>query len=371
MISLGISRRYFRYFDWISFFLLLLLSTVGLLFVFSATYKVDQPYSLFFKKQLFGLASGILLYFVFCLFDYRILMRWGYVLYTLVILFLLFTLIKGQIGKGGQRWVDLLLFRFQPSELAKLFFPAFFAHYLFDQSEEKAHSIPEFLPIIGLLFFSCLLIIKQPDLGTGILILTTGILLLWFAGLSKRFFVLAALLLMVSTPLLWHYMLKPYQKQRITVFLGQGDTKKERYQLEQSQIAIGSGGLTGKGFLQGTQNKLLFLPESRTDFIFSVIAEEIGFSGVFTIILLFLLLFARSFWLITTINHFYVQLLALGLVMPCIISFLINIAMVMGLLPIVGIPLPLMSYGISHLWVTFASFGWLNGIYIRQSYIGD
>src|SRR5262249_2604651 len=147
----SIYRRYFRYFDWFSFIILLTLSGIGLLFVFSATYKLEQPYSIFFKKQLFGIVSGIILYFIFCLIDYRILMRWGYGLYICVIGLLIFTLIRGHIGKGGQRWVDLLLFRFQPSELAKLFLPAFFAHYLFDQSDAKLKNVKEFLPVIFIL----------------------------------------------------------------------------------------------------------------------------------------------------------------------------------------------------------------------------
>lgn len=364
-------QRYFRYFDWFSFSIMLILVSIGLLFVFSATYKFDLPYSLFFKKQLFGALSGILLYFVFCIIDYRILLRLGYGFYLSVIGLLIFTLIKGSIGKGGQRWVDLLVFRFQPSELAKLFFPAFFAHYLFDQSEAKIEHTTEFLPITCILLFSILLIVKQPDLGTGLLIFFSCAVLLWFAGLAKRYFICTLLFLAISMPLLWSVILKPYQKQRINVFFGYGDAKKERYQLEQSKIAIGSGGFWGKGFLKGTQNKLMFLPESRTDMIFAVIAEEWGFVGAVIIIILFLILFARLLWLVWQISNYYVQLLALGLITPSIIACVINMAMVVGMLPIVGIPLPFISYGISHLWVSFASLGWLNGIIIRQSYIGE
>ena len=155
------------------------------------------------------------------------------------------------------------------------------------------------------------------------------------------------------------------------MFLGYGDSKKERYQIEQSQIAIGSGGITGKGLLKGTQNKLQFLPESRTDFIFSVIAEETGFLGAMLILILFAILFFQCAWIIVTIKSPFVQLLALGLVLPIIISTFINIGMVMGLVPAVGIPLPFISYGLSNLWVNFASLGWFNAIAIRRFYWGE
>ncbi|NBV40296.1 hypothetical protein EBR77_00460 [bacterium] len=214
------------------------------------------------------------------------------------------------------------------------------------------------LAIIG---FSFLLIVKQPDLGTGIILVFSGIFLLWHVGLPTKTILLAGMCVTLSTPILWHF-LKPFQKQRILVFMGYGDTRKERYQIEQSKIAVGSGGLWGKGFGQGTQNKLAFLPESRTDFIFSVICEEIGFAGALSILFLYILLFFRLFSLISTIKHFYAQLLCLGLMAHLLFSTLINISMVLDLLPVVGIPLPFMSYGITNLWVGFASIGCINSI---------
>lgn len=154
-------------------------------------------------------------------------------------------------------------------------------------------------------------------------------------------------------------------------FLGEGDARNERYQLEQSKIAIGSGGFTGKGLLQGTQNKLRFLPESRTDFIFSIICEEWGFAGALIILSLYLLLFIRFLFIVATIKSPFIQLLAIGLITPLMISTVVNVCMVIGFLPIVGIPLPLMSYGISSLWITFASLGWFNNIAIRRFYMGE
>jgi rod shape determining protein RodA len=363
-------RRYFRYFDWISFFLILTLVSIGLIFVFSSTYTEAQTFSIFFKKQLFGICFGICLYFLFSIFDYRQLCHWGYLAYLSVIALLFFTLIKGKIGMGAQRWVDLLFFRFQPSELAKLLLPAFIVHYTEDFHDIPSPSLRHFLPLLGALGISFILIAKQPDLGTALLVLFSGFILLWLAGLKKYFFIGFLFTSIFIAPLFWK-VLKPYQKNRIAVFFGSGDINKERYQLEQSKIAIGSGGFFGKGLLRGTQNRLKFLPEGRTDCIFSILCEEWGFFGALLVLILYLLLFLRIIFLVLFMKNFYAQLLSIGLVMHIILSAVINISMVTGLLPIVGIPLPLMSYGISNLWVTLASLGWINGIVIRQEYIGE
>jgi rod shape determining protein RodA len=364
-----IDRRYFRYFDWYSFALIVILSLIGLLTVYSATYKPEQPYSLFFKKQLFGFISGFVIYFIFCFIDYRKLSRLGYFVYFGIMFLLFFTMVKGSIGMGAKRWINLFIFKFQPSEIAKLFFPAFVAHYFETENSSGKYVFKDFVPALGVLGISTLLILKQPDLGTAIILLSSGLILFWLAGLSRMFFILGTIMFLITAPVLWN-TLKPYQKKRIAVFIGQGDAQNERYQIEQSKIAIGSGGLTGKGFLQGTQNKYMFLPESRTDFIFSVLAEEWGFIGAIITLLLFLLLFMRLFWVITTIPNFFAQLLAAGLIIHLVISTLINVAMILGLLPTVGIPLPFLSYGISHLWTTFASLGWFNGIAIARFYLG-
>ncbi len=359
-----IDRRYLRYFDWLSFLLVIVLSSLGVLLVFSATYRPEHMFSLFFKKQLFGVISGLCIYITCCIIDYRTLQRWGYFFYFGIIVLLLFTLVKGSIGMGGQRWISYSGIRFQPSELTKLFFPAFFSYYLYTEKDID-YSFKTFVPILAVVGCSVLLIRKQPDLGTALILLFASAVMMWLAGIGKKFFMWSFVLFLVTAPLTWA-CLKPYQKKRIAVFLGEGDSRKERYQIEQSQIAIGSGGFTGKGFLKGTQNKFQFLPESRTDFIFSVMAEEWGFLGALTVIFLYSLLFLRLFYVTTTIKNFYAQLLATGLVIHCVVSMIVNIGMVTGLLPVVGIPLPLLSYGVSNLWITFASLGWFNSIASRR-----
>ncbi len=358
--------RAINYIDWVSLFLILFLTGIGLAFVLSSTYAPEQPISTFFKKQLFGIISGLIIYLIFCFFDYRILCREGYTAYFIVLVLLLFTIIKGHVGMGAKRWMSIGLFKFQPSELVKLFFPAFVTTYYAHATLHHPPSIGFFTSLIALLLASTLLILKQPDLGTALIILFSGVIMLWIMGIGKKFFIYAALIFVGAAPITWHF-LKPYQRKRIEVFLGGGDKQKERYQIEQSAIAIGSGGLFGKGFLKGTQNILRFLPESRTDFIFSVICEEWGFLGAILIIFLYAFLFLRIFAIIKAIPMFPAKLLAIGLFVHILLSTLINIMMVIGLLPIVGIPLPLISYGITNLWITFASLGWINGIFIRRT----
>ena len=358
-------RAQTRSFDYITFFLMMLLSACGLLFVLSATHTSDQSFSSFFIKQCVGICGGIIIYFLCLLPDYRTIMQWGYVAYFCTIALLLFTLIKGSVGMGGQRWINLIFFKFQPSEVAKFLFPAYMVNYLYMRKKTVIHSFGLFVPILIMLGLSFILILKQPDLGTALIILFSGLILCWFAGLNKKFFLYGILASLIMAPAIWSFVLRDYQKKRITVFLGQGNHKKEGYQIEQARIAIGSGGLWGKGLFNGTQNRLRFLPESRTDFIFAVLCEELGLLGALAILLCYIFLFFRAFLLITTLKDFYAQLFASGLLLPMLLATIINIGMVLGILPIVGIPLPLMSYGLSNLWITFACLGVLQNIMIR------
>jgi len=365
-----LDRRYIKHFDWCSFGIAFILTCIGIAFIFSATYRPEQPFSIFFKKQLLGAIGGFLIYFLFCSIDFRRIMRWSYFTYFFVMLLLIYTIIRGAIGMGAQRWIHLGFIRLQPSELTKLVLPGFITYYFYAQKETLRFSFREFMPLLIVLAISCLLIIKQPDLGTALLLLFSGLIMLWLAGMNKKIFIYGACALLITAPISWK-VLRPYQKQRVLVFLGQGASHKERYQIEQSKIAIGSGGFFGKGFLKGTQNKLLFLPESRTDFIFSVICEETGFFGALIILLLYLALFARCFMIIIRLKNPFYQLLASGLLIHIILSTIINICMVTGLLPIVGIPLPLMSYGIANLWINLASLGWLNSIFMRRFFLAE
>lgn len=359
-----LANRSFRSFDYFGFIITMILSAIGLLFVFSTTYRPDYPYSLFFQKQVLGCITGYILCVLAMCVDYRRLQRWGYFLFFFTILLLVYTLIKGSVGLGAQRWINVVFFKFQPSELLKIFFPAFFTYYFLGISADRSLA-SVIVPGMSILIISLLLVVKQPDLGTAIIIGLASLVMLAHLNVGRYFFYGLVALFLVSTPITWHF-LKPYQKQRVLVFLGQGDLRKERYQIEQSCIAIGSGGLLGKGLLQGTQNILQFLPESRTDFIFSIISEELGFVGACAMIVLYIMLFLRWITSIALLQDRNAYLLAWGLIAPIIIATIINMGMVTGLLPIVGIPLPLISYGITHSWITLIGIGCLNSIFLHQ-----
>jgi len=347
--------------DWATLALCAFLAIFSIVFIYSSTYVPESPYSSYVIKQLVGLGAALFIYLVFCLIDFRTLCRLGYFAYFIIIILLVFTLIKGSIGMGAQRWIDIKILRFQPSELAKLFLPPFIVYYLQGESPTESFRLRTFVPIFIVLGLSFILVLKQPDLGTALIIALTGMVMLWYAGLSKKFFLYALVVGTILAPV-FYVCLKPYQRKRIEVFLGAGDRRRERYHVEQSKIAIGSGGWFGKGLLHGTQNRLAFLPERRTDFIFSVLCEEWGFLGATVLILLYVLLIVRLLCAINKIKTFFAQLLALGLLIPVIISIVINIGMVADLVPVVGIPLPLMSYGLTHTWITAAALGWINGI---------
>jgi len=371
MFNFWFDRQKIYNFDWLSFSITTILLSIGLAFVYSTTCKDAATFSIFFKKQLFGAGVGLIIYLIFCSIDLYRICRWGYFGYAIILLLLMYTITSGWIGMGAKRWISLYFLTFQPSELVKLALPLAFAFYFY---EKKISPSQEFIkpklrtfqkPLI-VLFITFLLILKQPDLGTALIILFSGFLLLWILQIPKIFFITLGFAVLISTPIAWN-ILKPYQKQRILVLIGQGDAKKERYQIEQSKIAIGSGRLLGKGFTKGTQNRLAFLPESRTDFIFSVLCEEWGFLGAMLILILFAILFIRQTQILLQLSGFLEQIVGIGLLAPIMFSTVINLGMVTSLLPIVGIPLPLFTYGITHLWTTLASLGILNNIAIRRN----
>ena len=356
-----ISKRALLYLDWLSIILTGLLVMGGLLFVLSATYTAVHPFSTFWYKQFFGALCGILIYTIFCTINLQRLTYMGAIAYVLVLLLLCYTHLAGWIGMGARRWVSLYFIRFQPAELAKLFLPAFLGYYFFRDETTSSTTISSFFTALCVLAITFLLIAKQPDLGTALIVLFVGLMLLWFIGLSSKFFAIAGLCFALGTPILWH-SLKTYQQKRILVMLGNGDVRREGYQTLQAKIAIGSGGLTGKGLLRGTQNKMLFLPEDHTDFIFAVICEEWGLLGALLVLLLYTLLALRLFSNINATTRPINVIVGIGLLGHILLSVCVNIAMTCGLLPIVGIPLPLFSYGVSNLWVTLASLGWLGNI---------
>jgi len=290
--------------------------------------------------------------------------RYSALLFGLGIFLLVAVLIMGQIGKGAQRWLDLGVFRFQPSEMIKITTPMMVAWYL---SEHPLPPKAKQLFIAALLILvPTLLIAKQPDLGTAILVASSGAGVLFFAGLSWRFIFAIAAMLAALTPILWHFM-RGYQRDRVLTFLNpEADPLGRGYHIIQSKIAIGSGGIYGKGWLGSTQSELDFLPESSTDFIFAVFAEEFGLFGCLGLLILYLLIIGRCLYIASQAQDTYCRLLASSLAFTFFVYVFVNIGMVIGILPVVGVPLPLISYGGTSIVTLLAGFGILMSIHTHK-----
>ncbi|WP_027159735.1 rod shape-determining protein RodA [Methylobacter luteus] len=290
--------------------------------------------------------------------------RYSAVLFALGILLLIAVLIMGQIGKGAQRWLDLGFFRFQPSEMIKITTPMMIAWYLAE------HSLPpkwkQLCIAAVLIVIPTLLIAKQPDLGTALLVASSGAGVLFFAGLSWLFILAVIAILTSLTPVVWHLM-HDYQRDRVLTFLNpEADPMGRGYHIIQSKIAIGSGGIYGKGWLGSTQSELDFLPESSTDFIFAVFAEEFGLFGCLGLLVLYLLIIGRCLYIASQAQDTYSRLLAGSLSFTFFVYVFVNIGMVIGILPVVGVPLPLISYGGTSIVTLLAGFGILMSIHTHK-----
>jgi rod shape determining protein RodA len=347
--------------DYIFVLAVICLFLIGLVAIYSSTQACAARFSLFFLKQFVGIGLGIIIMSVVSLIPNKKIIIWGMFFHYIVICLLLFTLLFGSKAMGAARWINLGFFKFQPSELAKVTLPLWIINYFFTVIIDSPKA-KDWLILLSMVFFTTVLIFKQPDLGSSIVVGLSGFLMLFISGLPKRIVFFIVVFFASLFPIFWKFVLKDYQKMRVITFLGGGSKYKERYQIEQSQIAIGSGGIFGKGFLKGTQKNFSFLPESRTDFIFSILAEEFGLIGISILVFLYILIIIRLIFQFSLITDIYVFLFAVGIVLPFIISTMGNIGMVTGILPIVGIPLPCISYGITHIWNTFIMFGIVNSI---------
>jgi len=294
--------------------------------------------------------------------------HWSPWLYALGLILLLAVLAFGQSGGGAQRWLDFGLFRFQPSEIMKLAVPMMLAWYLCITAIPP--SPKRLLVALLLLIVPTLLIARQPDLGTALLIASAGFFVLFLAGLRWRFIVGALVALTASTPLVWNTLLHDYQRQRVLTFLNpELEPLGSGYHIIQSTIAIGSGGIHGKGWLNGTQAHLDFLPERSTDFIFAVYSEEFGLLGVLLLLFFYAVLIARGLMIATQAQDTYSRLLAGSITLTFFIYVLVNIGMVSGLMPVVGVPLPLISYGGTSIVTLMAGFGILMSIQTHRRLI--
>ena len=353
----------------------LLICSIGVLSIYSSTYqKESKAWQAIYQRQILWIFLGLLLFSIISNMSYRRFWDWTYFLYMLTLFFLFLVFALGVVRLGAQRWLRIGWFNFQPSEMAKLAMTIFLARYFSRKSADNIGLLSGkfgiFSGLIVPLFFVALpmgLIIEQPDLGTGIIILLLFVSLLYLTDVKFRYIIILLLLISLPMPFMWH-LLRDYQKDRLMVFLNPNiDPLGAGYTVIQSKIAIGSGAFWGKGWLSGTQSQLHFLPESHTDFIFATFCEEWGFLGSVALLFLYFLLIRQGLLIAQRTHDSFGKLLAFGISLMLAIQVTVNVAMNLGLAPIVGIPLPLMSYGGSSIFVTFIALGILVNIDKRRA----
>ncbi|OGW12438.1 MAG: rod shape-determining protein RodA [Nitrospinae bacterium RIFCSPLOWO2_12_FULL_45_22] len=356
-------RRLIINIDWILLGLTLVIAFFGLMAIYSAA-GGDGENTYF--KQIFWLGFGLVGLIIVISVDYTTIAKSSYFIYALAIATLVAVELSGKTVSGAQRWLSLGPLSLQPSELTKLVIIITLARYYSNSKTKQPYRIYQLL-IPGLLAaLPCLLIIKQPDLGTALIIVSLFLLLSFIAGINNRSLLILMLIGITLLPFGWHH-LKDYQKSRILILLNPNtDTLGAGYHSLQSKIGVGSGGLLGKGFLAGTQSRLNFLPEKYTDFIFSVIGEELGFIGTTTLIILYLFLILRTFEVAIKAPDKLGTLIAAGVSGMFGLHIFFNIGMAIGLLPIVGLPLPFMSYGGSSMLTNLMGIGLLLNIRMRR-----
>lgn len=337
---------------------LLFLVVVGLFVFYSASNQGDD---LPLGKQISRLTISFVVMILFAQISPNTLRHWSPWLYLTGVFMLILVLFFGDIGKGAQRWLNIGGIKFQPSELLKLAGPMMVAWYLSNVTlpPRTKHT----LAAAVLIFIPAILVAKQPDLGTAIILVASGLFVLFLAGLSIRFIVISAVIMIPLVWLYWQYGMLPYQKARVLIaFNPESDPTGRGWNIIQSKIAIGSGGTYGKGWLNGSQSHLDFLPEPYTDFIFSVLAEEFGFLGTLFILTLYIAIIVRCLSITLQAQDTYSRLLAGSITLTFFLYIFINIGMVSGILPVVGVPLPMISYGGTSMVSLMAGFGILMSI---------
>ena len=362
-----IDRRLIQNFDWLLLSLTLALIGIGIINLYSATLQTEGgSASPIYLKQLYWVGLGFFLMVLVLVFDYHLLLSIAYPMYGLSLVLLLAVLLFGRSISGSQRWLTLASFAFQPSELVKISLVLALAKYFFSNDLPRRYGFRDLYIPFGLALFPALLIMKQPDLGTALLLLLVTLSIFLFLGIGWRTLMVSAGVLVLSLPLFWMF-LKEYQKKRLLIFIQpEADPLGAGYHILQSKIAVGSGGFLGKGFLRGTQGQLRFLPEQHTDFAFSILAEEWGFLGSFLVVTLFLVLILWALNIARQSKDRFGLFLALGI---CAIFFwqsLVNMGMVVGVVPVVGVPLPFISYGGSSIMASLIGIGLLLNIHMRR-----
>ena len=344
----------FRNFDYILLFCIIILGFISLV----TMYSTDGGQVLFHTKSHFTkLIVFTIMMLIISFINIKYWFALGYLSYLVVIGLLVGTYLFGITSSGSQRWINLYFINLQPSELMKVFIILCLAKYFHRMKLENVNSIYTILTSLIIIMLPMGLVIVQPDLGTSLLIGISGIAVLWFAGVNHKYFIYTMLGFVISLPFIIAF-LKPYQKLRVLTFLNPDrDPLGAGYQIIQSKIAVGSGGIFGKGFLKGTQSYLEFLPEKHTDFIFTLFSEEFGFVGSAILLVIYAIIIYRIVVIGASCRSYFAKIFCYSFGAAIFVFITINMSMVLGLLPIVGSPLPIMSYGGSSMLATMIGFG--------------
>ena len=344
----------FRDFDYILLTCILLLGLISLM----TMYSTDGGKILFHTKSHFTkLIVFTIMMLIFSFINIKYWFLIGYFFYVIVIALLVWTYLFGIKSSGSQRWIDLYFINLQPSELMKICIILCLAKFFHRMKLENVNSIYTILTSLIIILLPMGLVIVQPDLGTALLIAISGIAVLWFAGINHKYFLYTMMGFLISLPFIISF-LKPYQKLRVLTFLNPDrDPLGAGYQIIQSKIAVGSGGIFGKGFLKGTQSYLEFLPEKHTDFIFTLFSEEFGFVGSAFLLIIYAIIIYRIIAIGSSSRSYFAKIFCYSFGAAIFVYIVINMSMVLGLVPIVGSPLPIMSYGGSSMLATMIGFG--------------
>ncbi|GEO82670.1 rod shape-determining protein RodA [Pararhodospirillum oryzae] len=349
--------------SWSLVLLVTLTGCVGLVMLYSAAGGDWEPWA---DRQAVRLMIGFVLMVGIAVVDIRFWIRNAYTFYAVVLVLLVAVEIRGTIGMGAQRWIDLGFFQLQPSEVMKLALVLSLARYYHSAHPDDVRRLPFLIPPALMTLVPFALVLKQPDLGTGLMLVAGAAAVSWLAGVRIWVFALAGIAGLGAIPVAWQF-LHDYQKQRVLTFLNpESDPLGSGYHILQSKIALGSGGVFGKGYMNGTQAHLNFLPEKQTDFIFTMLAEEFGMVGGLILLSLYVILLIYGFAIALRCRHQFGRLVALGVSTMFFLYVFINIAMVMGLIPVVGVPLPLISYGGTALLNLMMGFGLLLCVFVHR-----
>jgi rod shape determining protein RodA len=367
-----IDRRLLDNFDWGLLVVTVALSLIGVMTIYSATRPVlNATQKIYYMKQLYWIALSIIAFLVLVSVDYKWFVRYAYLIYAAGIVLLVLVLVAGKKGMGAQRWVYMGPISFQPSEFFKILFIITLSRYLSYFRSRAGLGLKMMLKMVAFfLIVPVALILKQPDLGTALILLFIFTAMILAAGIKRNIILAVLVVSLVSMPFAGKYVwdgLKDYQKQRILTFIDpQADPQGVGYHITQSKVSIGSGGFGGKGYMQGTQGPYRFLPENHTDFIFSIFAEEWGFTGSVVLFFLYFFVIWRGFDTANKTRDRAGCFLALGITYMFSFYFFVNVGMTLGMMPVVGAPLPLMSYGGTALLSNFVALGILENVRMRR-----